>query len=74
MGEKLNQLEKELWDVTVEKEMLETTIKKKKAAVERELIDKTSISIANRGNVDKSDVRVILDDLVVKIKSLHSIV
>jgi len=74
MSEKLNQLEKELWDVTVEKEMLETTIKKKKAAVERELIDKTSISIANRCNVDKSDVRVILDDLVVKIKSLHSIV
>ncbi|AVM24289.1 hypothetical protein [Bacillus pumilus] len=73
MSEKLTQLEKELWDVTVKKEMLETSIKKKKAEVERELIDKTSISIANRGNVDKSDVRVILDDLVVKIKSLHNV-
>lgn len=72
MSEKLNKLEDELRGYIFEKEILSSNIKKKKAEVERELIENTSITISNLDELDKWTVRVYLDDLVIKLKSLYS--
>ncbi|UTV34849.1 hypothetical protein [Bacillus altitudinis] len=72
MSEKLNKAEEELRSFIFEKEMISTEIKKKKAEVERELIENASITISTLDEVDKWTVRVYLDELVIKLKSLYN--
>lgn len=72
MSEKLNKADEELRAFIFEKELLSSNIKKKKAEVERELIENASITISNLDELDKWTVRVYLDELTIKLKSLYN--